>query len=784
MNHIYRLVWNKKRHMLMAVAEIASTNGKETGADVDVGKTRAETDSAFPGARTLLATAVMAMFPMLAMAQSDHVIAVGTVEYLSDSDGSNYTAAGWNLRNDGGLDISATDVGTRLHSLSGSGAVLLGERTLTLTDAHQFYAGTIHGSGGLILSGGIEILGGTNSYLGATTIAPEATLLLSGSGSIALSSGVINHGKFDISATDQGAAIRSLAGSDSGSVLLGAQTLILSAASGQYGGTIDGQGGLTVAAGSEVLSGMNTYSGVTAIGADATLALAGSGSIAFSSGVVADGEFDIAHANGDAQVSSLSGSGSVALGQHSLALTGNGGNFGGAISGNGGLTVDHGRHVLGGTNTYIGATGIASRGTLALRDSGSIAMSNGLANNGVFDIAATNNGAKVSALSGSGMVLLGGQTLTLTTASGAFDGSIHGSGGLALGGGYASLSAEQEYTGKTSVGQWTGLALTGAGSIAASSEAAVEGTLHLAGLDQGAQLQSLSGSGSVVLGDDTLTLTDAHSRFDGVIYGEAGLTVAGGTQVLGGSNEYGGVTRIEDGAGLALAGSGSIALSSGVVADGTFDIVQATNGAQVSKLSGSGMVLLGDNALALTGKGSDFAGAISGQGDLSVTRGTHALSGTNTYAGATDIGANGTLSLRDSGSIAMSVGLANNGVFDIVATNNGAEVSSMSGSGMVLLGGQNLTLTNASGVFDGSIRGSGGLELAGGQITLTAEQHHTGKTTVGQGTELALTGAGSIVASSEAAIDGKLDLAGLDQGAELQSLSGSGAVLLGDNSSH
>ena len=781
MNHIYRLVWNKKRHMLMAVAEIASTNGKETGADSSVSTAVAGADGAFSGARTLLAAAVMTMFPMTVMAQSTHLIPANTVHIVSDSDGSNAAIGAWTIHNDGTLDISATDAGTNVQGLSGSGAVLLGERTLTLTDASQFYTGTIRGSGGLTLSGGMEILGGTNTYLGATTIGPETTLALSGSGSIALSSGVINDGKFDISATDQGAAIRSLAGSDSGSVLLGSQTLVLSAASGQYGGTIDGQGGLKVAAGSEVLSGVNTYSGVTAIGSGASLALAGSGSIAFSSGVVADGQFDIAHANGNAQVSSLSGSGSVALGQNSLALTGNGSNFGGAISGNGGLTVDHGRHVLGGANTYIGATGIASDSTLALQGSGSIAMSSGLANNGVFDIAATNKGAEVGALSGSGMVLLGGQTLTLTNASGAFDGSIHGSGGLALASGYASLSAEQEYTGKTTVGQWADLALTGAGSIAASSEAAVEGTLNLAGLDQGAKLQSLSGSGAVLLGDDTLTLTDAHSRFDGVIYGEAGLTVAGGTQVLGGSNEYGGVTRIEDGAGLALAGSGSIALSSGVIADGTFDIVQATNGAQVSKLSGSGMVLLGDNALALTGKGSDFAGAISGQGDLSVTRGTHALSGTNTYAGATDIGANGTLSLRDSGSIAMSNGLANNGVFDIAATKNGAEVSSMSGSGMVLLGGQNLTLTNASGAFDGSIRGSGGLELAGGQITLTAEQHHTGKTTVGQWTELALTGAGSIAASSEAAVDGRLNLVGLDQDAQLQSLSGSGAVLLGDN---
>ncbi|MDT1878571.1 hypothetical protein FPK46_32620, partial [Acinetobacter baumannii] len=66
MNHIYRLVWNKKRHMLMAVAEVASTNGKETGTDASVRCDVAEADSGFGGARTLLAAAVMALFPVLA----------------------------------------------------------------------------------------------------------------------------------------------------------------------------------------------------------------------------------------------------------------------------------------------------------------------------------------------------------------------------------------------------------------------------------------------------------------------------------------------------------------------------------------------------------------------------------------------------------------------------------------------------------------------------------------------------------------------------------------------
>ncbi|MFS2219145.1 hypothetical protein ACCD08_32030, partial [Telluria sp. Tellsp104] len=86
------------------------------------------------------------------------------------------------------------------------------------------------------------------------------------------------------------------------------------------------------------------------------------------------------------------------------------------IYGSGGLTIAGGTETLSGTNTYTGATSIDQGGGLALSGSGSIALSSGIANNGVLDIAATNNGAEVRTLSGSGAVLLGGQTLTLTNA--------------------------------------------------------------------------------------------------------------------------------------------------------------------------------------------------------------------------------------------------------------------------------------------------------------------------------------------------------------------------------
>ena len=112
------------------------------------------------------------------------------------------------------------------------------------------------------------------------------TLALSGTGSIATSSGVFDNGTFDISASNApGASITTLSGS--GAVALGANTLTLSNASGTFGGAIGGTGGLTLAMGTETLSGANTYTGTTTLAAATTLNVNGSlGSSATPTGAI------------------------------------------------------------------------------------------------------------------------------------------------------------------------------------------------------------------------------------------------------------------------------------------------------------------------------------------------------------------------------------------------------------------------------------------------------------------------------------------------------------------
>ncbi|GLR85446.1 autotransporter domain-containing protein [Bradyrhizobium iriomotense] len=177
------------------------------------------------------------------------------------------------------LDISQTTAGASvggLFSVTGAGVVSLGSKNLTITGAAPIFDGVIQdggiggGTGGslTIANGATQILRGTNTYTGATTIDAGGALYLETnitSGSIATSSAVINDGLFNIALNFGGASIRSLSGAASGVVDLGNKTLTITDASGTYAGSIQGTGGLTLASGTEVLSGTSSYNGNTTI---------------------------------------------------------------------------------------------------------------------------------------------------------------------------------------------------------------------------------------------------------------------------------------------------------------------------------------------------------------------------------------------------------------------------------------------------------------------------------------------------------------------------------------
>jgi len=129
--------------------------------------------------------------------------------------------------------------------------------------------------------------------------------------------------------------------------------------------------------------------------------------------------------------------------------------------------------------------------------------------------------------------------------------------------------------------------------------------------------------------------------------GVGGLTVAGtGILTLSDVSTYTGQTVIQSGSTLALT-SGSIAASSKVADNGTFDISGITGASSsIQSLAGSGTVALGTKSLTLTNANDIFAGAFTGSGGLILASGMETLTGDSAaFTGATTVQA-GTLAVN------------------------------------------------------------------------------------------------------------------------------------------
>ena len=358
--------------------------------------------------------------------------------------------------------------------------------------------------GALIFSdsvgGGKITLTGVNTYTGATTILSGAALALSGSGGVAASSGVANAGTFDISATASGASIKALTGA--GAVVLGANTLTLTAASGTFAGVVGGTGGLAITGGTQGLSGVNTFTGATTISAGATLALSGSGGVAASSGVANAGTLDISATASGASIKALTGAGAVALGAKTLTLTNASGTISGGIGGSGSLLINAGTQVLAGASTFSGGVTVASGATLQIPSagalgSGRLALVGSSTTPAYLSVTGTTTIANAITVSGDPVFNIApGTTTTITSTISDWVGS----GDVVVqGGGTLALAAANTYTGATTVASGSTLALQGAGSIAGSSGLSNNGVLDLRGIAGNAAMggtftQSASGS--------------------------------------------------------------------------------------------------------------------------------------------------------------------------------------------------------------------------------------------------------------------------------------------------
>ncbi|PSJ56456.1 hypothetical protein C7I85_24570 [Mesorhizobium soli] len=468
----------------------------------------------------------------------------------------------------------------------------------------------------------------------------------------------------------------------------------------------------------------------------------------------------------------------IGVGGGVFDTNGNDVTFANSLTGGGGMAkTGGGTLTLIGANGYTGGTTI-NAGTLALSGLGSVASSSGvsIADNGRFDISATTSGAGIQSLSGGGNVWLGGKTLVLTNASGTFSGAIAGTGSLLLAGGTQTLSGTNSYTDMTAISAGATLALSGTGSISSSSVVAVANNakFDISASTSGASIQSLSGAGSVVLGGQMLTLTNATGLFSGEISGTGGLTLTGGTETLAGTNTYTGGTTINDAIVRANAAS-ALGGASPIGAYGALNIINGgalyLNAAQkVGALSGDSSAIIsnqtGANTLVVNQFGdTTYAGSL--QGDLYLTLNgnssadTLTISGTNnTYTGNTIINS-GTLvvdgTIDGTNAVLVNAGGTLSGSGTITTASTGGFVHVSSGGFVVPSAGTALTI-------NGSVSVGGTTSVAAdAQLSVSGRyEQFTGSTL-----DIIVGSKSPAITADSASLGGTLNIAGISSSSQL-----------------
>ena len=653
------------------------------------------------------------------------------------------------LVDNGIFDIGGAAGGSSVTSLAGSGVVTLGDHTLTITNADDTFAGTIAGTGGLVVGAGTQTLSGANSYTGGTVVS-GGTLALGGDGTLGDTSGtttVIGDGTLDLGGTSQtqNGGVTLAGGTIQNGTLSSSGTFALQG--GTVSATLAGAGGVNQSSGTTTLSGANSYTGGTVVDGG-TLALVGNGTLGDSSGsttVNASGTLDLGStsqtqdggvtlAGGTIQNGTLASSSTFALQGGTVIAT---------LAGSGGVHQSSGTTTLSGTNSYTGGT-IVNGGTLALAGDGTLGDSSGSTTvnaSGTLDLGSTSQTQDGGVTLADGMIQNGvlSSSGTFALQGGAVSIALAGTGGVHQSSGTTTLSGTSGYTGGTVVSGGT-LALTGDGTLGAaggSTAVSGEGTLDLGGTSQTQDAGVTLAGGTIQNG--TLTSSGTFALQGGTVgaalAGTGGVLQSGGTTTLTGENSYTGGTVVSGGT-LALAGSGAIA-SSALTVDGTFDISGlASPGTSVVDLDGSGSVVLGSKALTVSAGTSTFSGVLSGAGQFGLSGGTLTLTGANSYSGGTTI-AGGTLKGT---STSLQGPILNDSALEFIQATDGTYAGSITGTGTLAKSGSGaLTLTGSSAI-------GGATTVSAGQLAVNGTLA-TGGLTVSNGA--VLSGSGTITMASD-----------------------------------
>lgn len=398
-------------------------------------------------------------------------------------------------------------------------------------------------------------------------------------------------------------------------------------------------------------------------------------------------------------------------------LTVDGGNFEGIIQdGSKPVAITIGGNVAFlRSQTYSGQTEV---------NSGVLTLNNASLVNSAVDVESTlqlTSGtiATLKSLTGEGTVALHHNAGLIIANGGTFAGTItdngEGGGNIEVAGGTFVMLGEGNYTGATKVDAGATLRLGNGGTTGNVS------------------------SGTLITDNGTITLDHSGTTsVGGSVAGTGSLRLmAGTTNFTAAQNTLAGTLTIDSGAIADLTGLGAISHMS-VADNGTFDISGiSSSSASIVSLSGTGNVALGGKLLVISNGTGNFTGAISDGGhggSVDIVGGTQTLSGTNSWTGATIVGAGATLIVSGPSSLGSgAVDFGPNSTIKFLT--NGTYTQ----QGVFGIGAPIFDVTGTTVTWAGQLTGAGDLAVTGtgGTLILTnATNNYSGGTEVYGGSTL------------------------------------------------
>jgi fibronectin-binding autotransporter adhesin len=730
---------------------------------------------------------------VLGSGASDILIGNTTGAYDAGLETNSAVTVSRNLRAQSGNTGVITLGGNSASTSTFSGSLFLGTNSglgkgVTLTSAAggtTTFSGVIQdpaavSGAGLLRIGGLGtiVLSGANTYAGGTSI-DSGTLSISLSTNLGANAGgvTINAGTLQITSGFSTNRVFTLADVASTFQVDPAQTLTITSVIGGTG-TLNKNG-----TGTLTLNGANTYSSGSIINSG-TVIVTSNGNLGAAAGAVTinAATLDIAGAFTSTRNFTLGTATSTVQVDPTFTFTANG-----IFSGPGTLNkTGTGTLVLGGLNTYTGATNV-NAGTLregtanAIPDSSAVTVASGATydlNSFSETIGSIAGGGTVTSGAAGALTLTAGGDNTSTLFSGVLQ---NGSGTVSFtksGTGTLTLSGANTYSGLTTVSngilaiQNTSALGTTAGATAVNSGATLELlsgiavaaeplTLNGVGVSGFGALRNLSGNnsfaGAITLGSASTIYSDAGTlTFSGGIanggftttFGGAGnisetnpisgagalVKNDGGILTLGGANTYSGGTTINGGTTI-ITSTGNLGntLGAATINAATLEVAATFTSPRNFTLGSAASTVQVDPTFTFTA-----TGIFSGTGTLNKTgAGTMVLSGLNLFSGGTNV-IGGTLQLSAVDRLLTTAGLTiSGGTFDLQTfgqTTAAVTLSSgtISGTGAGTLTALSYTLQ--SGTVSAILAGLGTINKnTAGTVTLSGSNTFTGSTTISAG---------------------------------------------------